>query len=108
MCIRDRKFYARSGEVKWAILATDVNVAALRFIQKALGDCMIAGKKPVNNDFKLVDEQALKLATARLEPKIMISEAGFSRSEAGMFATRVVIKRWRDQITALETLIRKS
>jgi len=89
------------------VLAIDADTAALRFIQNALKECMISGRKPVNKQLKLVDTGALELlAKVKLDSRIHVSEAGFSRSEAGQFVTSLVIKRWRSQIAAIEKLIR--
>lgn len=102
-----RKFYVRSGKSRWMVLAIDADTAALRFIQNALKECMISGRKPVNKQLKLVDTGALELlAKVKLDSRIHVSEAGFSRSEAGQFVTSLVIKRWRSQIAAIEKLIR--
>ena len=102
-----RKFYVRSGKVSWLVLATDADVAALRFVQHALKSAMISGRKRVNKKLRLLDVEAMKLlARVRLDSRILVSESGFSSSEAGAYATAVVIKRWRNQIAALENLIR--
>ena len=102
-----RKFYVRSGKVSWLVVATDCDIAVLRFIQKALQGSLIHGRKPINKKLRLLDQGAMKLlAKARLDSRILVSEAGFSRSEAGTYATAVVINRWRNQIAALEKLIR--
>ena len=89
------------------ILAIDADTAALRFIQNALQGSLISGRKPVNKQLKLVDDGAMELlAKVKLDSRIHISEAGFTRSEAGQFVTSLVIKRWRSQIAAIEKLIR--
>ena len=68
---------------------------------------MISGRKPVNKKLRLLDVEAMKLlAPVRLDSRILVSESGFSGSEAGSYATAVVIKRWRNQIAAIESLIR--
>jgi len=102
-----RKFYVRSKKVKWVGSAKDADTAALRFVQNALKGSMISGRKPVNKKLRLLDVEAMKLlAAVKLDSRIFVSEAGFSRSEAGSYATAVVIKRWQDQIAALEKMIR--
>ena len=102
-----RKFYVRSGEVRLVILAIDADTAALRFIQNALQGSLISGRKAVNKQLKLVDDGAMELlAKVKLDSRIHISEAGFTRSEAGQFVTSLVVKRWRSQIAAIEKLIR--
>ena len=102
-----RKFYVRSGKVSWLVLATDADVAALRFVQKALKGSLISGRKSVNKKLRLLDVGAMKLlAKVQLDSRSLVSQAGFSRSEAGTYATAVVIKRWHDQIAAIEKMIR--
>ena len=102
-----RKFYVRSGKVSWLVLATDADVAALRFVQNALKGSLISGRKAVNKKLRLLDVEAMKLlARVRLDARILVSESGFSSSEAGTYATAVVIKRWQGQIAAIENLIR--
>lgn len=101
-----RKFYVRSGEVNWIVLAKDADTAALLFVQNALNGSLISGRKAVNKQLQLLDQQAMELLAAPLDPRIFISESGFTNSEAGQFVTSLVIKRWRTQIAALEKLIR--
>ena len=102
-----RKFYLRSGKVKWMGLAKDVDTAAVRFIQYALKGSLITGRKPIDKKLRLVDVEAMKiLAKARLDSRILVSESGFSNSDAGSYATAIVIKRWHSQIAALEMMIR--
>lgn len=104
-----RKYYVRSGKVSWLVLAIDADVAALRFVQNALKGAMISGRKQVNKELRLLDVEAMKLlAAVRLDSQILVSESGFSSCEAGAYATAVVIKRWRNQIAALENLIRST
>ena len=88
-------------------MAKDVDAAVMRFTQNALKSALISGRKPVNKKLRLLDVEAMKiLAAVKLDSRIFVSEAGFSGSEAGSYATAVVIKRWQDQIAALEKMIR--
>ena len=104
-----RKFYVCSGKASWLVLATDANIAALRFVQNVLKGSLIHGRKPVNKKLRLLDDGAMELlAKVKLDSRILVSEVGFSRSEAGTYATAVVILRWQGQIAALEKMIRQS
>ena len=103
-----RKFYARSGTVRLTILAISAEVAALRFVQFALQDSLISGRKPVDKNLQLINANAVVPLMKQLDSKISISEAGFSRSEAGEFATTSIVARWRLQIAKLEQLIRST
>jgi len=88
------------------VLAIDADIAALRFVQNALSGSLISGKKRVNSNLQLLNVEEMKVLAQRLGPRIQISEAGFSRSEAGQFVTSVVIRRWHKQIAALEQMFR--
>jgi len=90
------------------VLAKDADTAALRFIQIVLHGSLISGRKPVNNELRLLDIAAMEVLAAPLDSRILISESGFTRSEAGQFVTSLVIQRWRKQIAALEKLIRSA
>lgn len=103
-----RKFYVRSGKVSWLVLADDAEVAAQRFVQNALKPSMISGRKPVNEKLRLVDVGAMKLLAARLDSKIFISESGFTGSDAGVFNSEMMVKRWHARIVALEEMIRST
>lgn len=67
---------------------------------------MISGPKPVDKNLRLIDANEVSPLMKRLDSKISVSEAGFSRNEAGEFATSSIIARWRIQIATLEQLIR--
>jgi len=69
-------------------------------------DSLISGAKPVNKQFKLLEPHAIKPMMDRMEANIFVSEAGFTRSEAGQFATSLIVARWRLQIASLEKVIR--
>ena len=88
-------------------MAKDVDTAAVRFIQYALKGSLITGRKPIDKKLRLVDVEAMKiLAKASLDSRILVSESGFSNSDAGSYATAIVIKRWHSRIAALEMMIR--
>ena len=100
------KFYVRSGMQRLTVLAISPEVAAERFIHNALKTSLISGVKPLNKDLRLLDPKEAMLLTKELDSKILVSEAGFSRSEAGEFSTSSVVARWRLQIAALEQMMR--
>ncbi len=101
-----RKFYVRSGKERLLVLAIDAEVAALRFIHNVFKGWLISGPKQVNNKLQLLEAKPMKPLLDRMDRKIFISEAGFTRSEAGEFATSLVVARWRMQIASLEKIIR--
>ena len=101
-----RKFYICCGPITWIVLAADAETAALRFIQNALKDSLISGPKPVDKELRLINVETMNRLAEKLDEKILVSELGFSRSEAGKFATSAVVKCWRNQIAALERMIR--
>ena len=100
------KFYVRSGKQRLTVLATSPEVAAQRFVHNALKTSLISGVKPVNKDLRLLDPEEAMLLTKELDSKILVSESGFSQSEAGEFSTSLVVARWRLQIAALENMMR--
>ena len=102
------KFYVRSGTVSWIVLAINADVAALRFVQNTLQGSLNSGRQRVNKELELLNVEAMKPLVSRLDSRIHVSEAGFAKSEAGEFVTSLVVKRWRDQIAALEKLIRST
>jgi len=102
------KFYVRSGKLRLTVLAISPEVAAQRFVHNALKASLISGAKPINKQLTLLDPKEAMLLTKKMDSKILVSEAGFSRSEAGVFSTSLVIAQWRLQIAALEQMIRPS
>ncbi len=103
-----RKFYVRSGVERLVVLAIDAEVAALRFVHNVFRDRLISGPKKVNKELQLLDPRPMKPLMDRMDKKIFISEAGFTRSEAGEFETSLVVARWRLQIASLEKIIRST
>lgn len=100
------KFYVRSGKLRLTVLAISPEVAAQRFVHQALKDSLISGSKPINDQLRLLDPKQAMLLTKKMDSKILVSEAGFSRSEAGELSTNLVVARWRLQIAALEQMMR--
>ena len=100
------KFYVRSGKLRLTVLAISPEVAAQRFVHNALKTSLIPGVKPVNKDLRLLDPKEATLLTKKMDSKILVSESGFTRSEAGEFSTSLVVAQWRLQIAALEQMIR--
>jgi len=100
------KFYVRSGKLRLTLLAISAEVAAQRFVHNALKTSLISGVKPVNKDLRLLDPKEATLLTKKMDSKILVSESGFTRSEAGEFSTSLVVAQWRLQIAALEQMIR--
>ena len=100
------KFYVRSGKLRLTVLAISPEVAAQRFVHHALKTSLIPGAKPVNKDLRLLDPKEAMLLTKKMDSKILVSESGFSQSEAGEFSTSLVVARWRLQIAALENMMR--
>lgn len=100
------KFYVRCGKQHLTLLATSPEVAAQRFVHNALKGSLISGRKPVDKDLSLLDPKEARLLTKRMDPKILVSESGFTRSEAGEFSTSVIVAKWRLRIAALENMIR--
>ena len=88
------------------MLAISPEVAAQRFVHNALKNSLIPGVKPVNKDLRLLDPKQATVLTKKMDSKILVSESGFSRSEAGEFSTSLVVAQWRLQIAALEQMIR--
>lgn len=100
------KFYVRSGKLRLTVLAISPEVAAQRFVHNALKTSLIPGVKPVNKDLRLLDPKEATLLTKEMDSKILVSESGFTRSEAGEFSTSLAVAQWRLQIAALEQMIR--
>lgn len=98
----------RSGKERLVVLAIDAEVAALRFIHNVFQDRLISSPQPVNRKLQLLEPGPMKPLMDRMESKIFISEAGFTRSEAGEFPTSTVVARWRIQIASLEKIIRST
>lgn len=100
------KFYIQSGQLRWVLSATDLEGAAIRFVQLAFQETLM-GQKAISAKISMVDETRLQQRMELLSDKVLISQQGYKSRPIGIFDTSAVIQRWRLQIQALEKLLRK-
>lgn len=100
------KFYAQSANHFWVLSAPDVDGAALRFAQLVLRGC-VRGKQSVSPKMRLVDEDRFQKIEASFDRQVFISESGFEGERIGIFDTVEVIDLWKQQMSSLESIIRK-
>lgn len=100
------KFYVQSGKLKWTLLSSTIEKAAIRFAQLAFQPAM-KGSQPVSSDMTFIDEQVFGETVKKLGPKVLVGQTGFEGTKVGMFETSEVIAVYRRQIQTLESLVRK-
>ena len=101
------KYYVGSGEVRWTLTAKNSDAAAIRFINLALKPAFIQGQQKVA-EYEMVDWQRAQELIAQFDKRITVSEQGFTPREFDSFPTHACLKKWQQQIKAMEQLIRQS
>ena len=106
---RLKKYYVRCGPTRWVGLAATPDIAALRFIHAVLrqSNGALMKNQPVSPELNLVNAARCKSEIAKLPATTTISERGYDHDECGVFATQVVARRWYNQISALQQMLRR-
>ena len=100
------KYYVESNEVRWVFLAKSPWIAALRAVQNSMQDSLKQNQK-ITTSMELLDKKRLQHLLKDLGDTITVSQIGFGRNDCGLFDTPIVVDKWREQISALESLIRR-
>lgn len=102
-----KKYYVGSGSVCWVLLAKNPDGAAIRFINLALQAAFNQGTQEVS-EYQMVDWQQANDLSSRFGKRITVSEQGFSPREFNSYPTNGYLRKWKQQIQAVEQLIRQS
>ena len=102
-----KKYYVSSGPVAWTLLAKNPDAAALRFLYLTLQPAFTQGWQDVS-EYQMVDWQRAKELASRFANRITVGEQGFSPRACSSLPTTRCIQKWKQQIRAVEQLIRQS
>ena len=102
-----KKYYVKSGDICWTLSAKNSDAAAFRFINLALKAAFIQGQQKVAQ-YQMVNWQQARKLIVQLGSRINVSEQGFSPREFDSFPTKPCVSQWKQQIQAMEQMIRES
>ena len=97
------KFYATCGSQSLVVIASSAQQAAMRLIDEALGAHIWLYDDDSLTEQQRRDHLVLE-ALLHLAPRVLVSECGAGRSEAGDFGVPELIEEWHQLMTAVSHL----
>jgi hypothetical protein len=91
------KFYVQSGSLEMVLQANDSRCAAIWAAHRTLGQSLPFLCEEAGDYAKLAD-------LTRLGETIRVSQRGFNRPDAAVFATLDIVSEWNQLLVALDRL----
>jgi hypothetical protein len=91
------KFYVQSGSLQMVLQANDSRCAAIWAAHRTLGQSLPFLCEEAGDYAKLAD-------LTRLGETIRVSQRGFNRPDAAVFATLDIVSEWNQLLVALDRL----